>query len=541
MAPARPMTLNVETPDVALDIELTFLEDRPRYGMDLDEWFTRAAEAEAAARELGRTDMSMRAQLVEADIIGRRGDVITSGQIYRQVNAWAIENGHPRLLVLSHLRLSPYFGQLGDYPTALEHALDAMKAVAEMGDGASAFLRWRSVMALADALADVDDITGARLRYAEAERLSIPLRDVRVRLRVFNNLAFTEHQAGESELAERAVARILQLAAEHDVTLDYNTLDTVANVQLGAGRFLESVQTLLPALDDEYAIAYEEVGSRAQCLVTLSGVHRRAGELDKAQDAIDRCRLLCEHRRLSGVAVDVRREQAEIWAAAGRYAEALEEYKAFHAAAMALISSERDARAKTLHAMYEADEARRAGARAQELSLRDPLTSLFNRRFVDVELPVLLGQAEEDRVPLSVAVVDLDHFKRINDTCSHEVGDRVLRVVAELLTTAAAGAPGAFAARLGGEEFLLVLPGMDAAQAYLWAERLRVAIQGYGWRPTTGDVPVTASIGVATSAEGFRTQEALLRQVDVHLYAAKEGGRNRTSDGPLEMLMQKAS
>ncbi|BCY08441.1 diguanylate cyclase [Actinoplanes sp. L3-i22] len=521
-----------------LNVELTALEEQPRYGMDLDEWFTRAAGIEAAAAAIGATDLELRARLLRADLVGRRGDVITSGQICRSVNAWAADHGHHLLLALSHLRLSPYFGQLGDYPTALEHALEAIRALAEMGDSASAYLRWRCVMALADALADVEDIAAARQRYAEAERLSATLGDVRARIRVFNNLAYTEHDVGDSEKAEHAVERILRLAAEHELTLDYNTLDTVATVQLAAGRFQDAITTLLPALDDEYAIAYEEVGSRAQSLVTLSEVHRRAGNLAGAQDAVDRCRLLCEDRRLSGVAVDVRREQAEIWADAGRLAEALTEYKAFHAAAMALTSSERDARAKTLHAMYEADEARRAGARAQELSLRDPLTGLFNRRFVDVELPVLLGQAEEAHAPLSIALIDLDHFKRVNDTCSHEVGDQVLRAIAEMITDAAAAGRDAFAARLGGEEFLLVLPGAGPDAAFAWAERLRLAIRGHDWRPTTGTLPVTASIGVASWAADCRTQEALLRRADTHLYAAKEGGRDQTSDGPFRLLKQ---
>ncbi|WP_436534887.1 diguanylate cyclase [Actinoplanes sp. HUAS TT8] len=521
-----------------LNVELTALEEQPRYGMDLDEWFTRAADIEAAAAAIGATDLELRAQLLRADLVGRRGDVITSGQICRQVNAWAADHGHLLLLTLSHLRLSPYFGQLGDYPTALEHALGALEAFSRMGEGASPYLRWRCVMALADALADVEDIEGARQRYAEAERLSVTLGDIRARIRVFNNLAYTEQDVGDSTKAEVAVERILRLAAEYDLTLDYNTLDTVANVQLGAGRYEDAITTLLPVLDDEYASAYEEVGSRALCLVTLSQVYRRAGDLAKAQDAVDRCRHLCEDRQLSGVAVEMRREQAEIWADAGRFAEALDEYKAFHAAAMALTSSERDARAKTLHAMYEADEARRAGARAQELSLRDPLTGLFNRRFVDVELPVLLGQAQEAHTPLSIAIVDLDHFKRINDTCSHEVGDQVLRRIAELLTDAAAPVKDAFAARLGGEEFLLVLPGADPEEAYAWAERLRMAIRGQEWRPITGTVPVTASIGVATSGESSRTQEALLRLADTHLYAAKESGRDRTADGPFHLLKQ---
>jgi diguanylate cyclase (GGDEF)-like protein len=514
----------------SLEAELTAIEEQPRYGVDLDERYALAGRIGAAARTVARTDLRLRAELIRSDIVGRRGDIIASGQICRQANAWAAEHGHLRLLTLSHLRLSPYFSQLGDYPTALEHGVRAMASVSSMGAAASSHLRWRCVMALADALADSGDIAGSRLRYAEAERLSATLRDVRARILVFNNLAFTEHQAGDGEAAQRAVDRILSLAAEHRLSLDYNTLDTVATVQLDRGHHGDAAATLRPALDDAYAAAYEEVNSRAQCLLTLPAVHRGAGDLHLAQAALDRCRLLCEHRQLLGVAVDLQREQSEILAAAGRFAEALEAHKAFHAAAMALTSREREARAKTLHALYEADEARRAGAQARELSVRDPLTGLFNRRFVDAEIPVLLGRAEETHAPLSVAIVDLDHFKRVNDACSHEAGDEVLRVVARLLTAAGATG-GSFAARLGGEEFLLVLPGDDATAAFARAERLREAIRDHDWRPVTGAVPVTASIGVATRARGHRTQEELFREADAHLYAAKEGGRDRVVDG----------
>jgi two-component system, cell cycle response regulator len=518
-------------PEASLDAELTAIEEQPRYGVDLDERYVRAGRISADARTVARTDLRLRAELIRADIVGRRGDIIACGQSCRRVNTWATEHGHLRLMVLSHLRLSPYFSQLGDFPTALEHAVRAMTSVSSMGEEASTHLRWRCVMALADALADSGDIAGSRLRYTEAERLSATLRDVRARILVFNNLAFTEQQAGEVEAAERAVDRILSLAAEHRLSLDYNTLDTVATVQLDRGRPEEAAATLQPALDDAYAAAYEEVNSRAQCLLTLSVVHRRSGALALAQAALDRCRLLCEHRRLLGVAVDVQREQSEILAAAGRFAEALEAHKAFHAAAMALTSRERETRAKTLHALYEADEARRAGAQARELSLRDPLTGLFNRRFVDAEIPVLLGRAEEAHTPLSVALVDLDHFKRINDTCSHEVGDEVLRVVAKLLTAVAETTGGPFAARLGGEEFLLVLPDAGAEAAFAWAERARVAIHDHDWHPVTGTVPVTASIGVATRADGHGTQEELLREADTNLYAAKQAGRNRVVGG----------
>nr|BFE70869.1 hypothetical protein GCM10020092_041700 [Actinoplanes digitatis] len=125
-----------------------------------------------------------------------------------------------------------------------------------------------------------------------------------------------------------------------------------------------------------------------------------------------------------------------------------------------------------------------------------------------------------------MAIADLDHFKRINDQCSHQIGDRVLVAVAGLLLEAAA-APG-FAARLGGEEFLVVIAGPDDAGAALRLDELRRAVAEHDWAPLTGGLPVTVSLGVATAALGSDPSPVLAR-ADRALYAAKHGGRNRVS------------
>ena len=150
----------------------------------------------------------------------------------------------------------------------------------------------------------------------------------------------------------------------------------------------------------------------------------------------------------------------------------------------------------------------------------DPLTDLPNRRaFFD-----RAGEAttrREGSPPVSVLMFDIDHFKRVNDTWGHDVGDLVLKAVAEV----ALSRPG-HPARLGGEEFAVLLDGWDLLDAHREAERLRQAIQD---RPI--DVPgailgVTVSIGVAEHDVG-QSVDQVLKQADVALYAAKTGGRNR--------------
>jgi diguanylate cyclase (GGDEF)-like protein len=131
---------------------------------------------------------------------------------------------------------------------------------------------------------------------------------------------------------------------------------------------------------------------------------------------------------------------------------------------------------------------------------------------------------------LSMALIDLDHFKRVNDAASHEAGDIVLQQVANLLSDAAADS--GLAARLGGEESLLILPGVDRVEAAQRCEQVRRAVATHDWRPITGAIPVTASIGVTTMVGGQPTSSELLAQADRNLYAAKRSGRNRVVADP---------
>ena len=158
------------------------------------------------------------------------------------------------------------------------------------------------------------------------------------------------------------------------------------------------------------------------------------------------------------------------------------------------------------------------------LATVDELTALANRRHMNE----LLAQEERRRDtcggPTCLALMDIDFFKRINDECSHETGDEVLRELAAILL--AECPPPAEVARLGGEEFLLVFPDTDATQAWLRCEQVRRAIADHDWRPLTAGRPITVSIGV-TTAGGRTTAAKLLADADRNLYAAKRTGRNR--------------
>ena len=161
-----------------------------------------------------------------------------------------------------------------------------------------------------------------------------------------------------------------------------------------------------------------------------------------------------------------------------------------------------------------------------QASITDPLTGLANRRHLLSTLHAELQRAARAAMPVSVMLLDLDHFKQVNDTLGHGAGDEVLRAVATILRRFIREQD--TAGRFGGEEFLIILPGADDAEAATAAERIRVAVGSVQW--PYADLRITVSIGVA-GHEGDDAH-ALLERVDERLYAAKRQGRDRIVVAP---------
>ncbi|MBL8537265.1 MAG: PleD family two-component system response regulator [Hyphomonadaceae bacterium] len=162
-----------------------------------------------------------------------------------------------------------------------------------------------------------------------------------------------------------------------------------------------------------------------------------------------------------------------------------------------------------------------------ELAITDQLTGLYNRRFLDAQLAPLMQRAQCGGDPVSLMVLDIDYFKKCNDTYGHDVGDAVLREFATRL--ASNTRPSDFACRLGGEEFVIIMPRTNGDIACLAAERLRRGICASPFTVPGAPMPldITASIGVSCSSGAEDTPDTLLKRADEGLYEAKRSGRNR--------------
>lgn len=165
------------------------------------------------------------------------------------------------------------------------------------------------------------------------------------------------------------------------------------------------------------------------------------------------------------------------------------------------------------------DQLEQQNADLSEQTRTDVLTGLPNRRAFAAALEAAMRKAEESGEPLAVAVLDVDHFKTINDLHGHDEGDRVLMALADMLKSQSAGR--GLAARYGGEEFVILMPGAKCDEARLQCEYMR---QSVGLLPI--GLPVSVSIGLA-DRQGGDTAETMFRRADQALYEAKRSGRDR--------------
>ena len=184
---------------------------------------------------------------------------------------------------------------------------------------------------------------------------------------------------------------------------------------------------------------------------------------------------------------------------------------------------------RALGAMFRVLTYRQRYEELQKMVVRDPLTNVYNRGFFDEALEKYVAFAKRAGRPLSMMMLDIDYFKRVNDTYGHTEGDRVLKIIAATISASLRASD--YVCRYGGEEFAVLLPQTDLEQASVLAERIVAEVPhalAEGWRGA-GTMPVTVTIGVAEFPIDAADGAELVRSADRRLYAGKAAGRNRVA------------
>jgi two-component system cell cycle response regulator len=171
-------------------------------------------------------------------------------------------------------------------------------------------------------------------------------------------------------------------------------------------------------------------------------------------------------------------------------------------------------------------ELRKSVEQTLEMAVSDSLTGLYNRRYLDNHLPGMVEKAVGRNSPLSLIMCDIDHFKAVNDTFGHDIGDEVIREFAKRLCKNIRVID--LACRYGGEEFVVVMPDTDTALAEVAAERIRAEVAQHLFVVAEGreQLSVTVSMGIASMTDAGDTPGKLIKRADIALYNAKRGGRN---------------
>jgi two-component system, cell cycle response regulator len=174
------------------------------------------------------------------------------------------------------------------------------------------------------------------------------------------------------------------------------------------------------------------------------------------------------------------------------------------------------------------DALRNAVHASMELAIVDGLTGLHNRRFFDMQIPRLMEASASRNRPLCLMILDIDHFKAVNDTHGHDTGDEVLQIFAARLKAAVRDVD--LLCRLGGEEFIIAMPDLPLKIGLLVAERLRLAICSIPFMLATNglDLDITVSVGLAERGDD-RAVSDVLKRADTALYRSKAQGRNQVS------------
>ena len=438
----------------------------------------------------------------------------------------------------------------GEFVCAIKYATEGFDHAEASGDQRQRVLAYSLLGSCFERTGD--SLQGERL-MRDALALARALNEWYPLLATLNNLAAiligkyyslrdsaADHEAHDALNASLPIAREVKLLvpALNDPYFVAFADGNLGEILVHLGQFEEAEALLHKALAASQTLGFDAVASRVLC--SIAEMHLARGDTNSAHHLLSD--LVADSATAQTVSTALRAYYALYLAyrSSGDCSEALRALETFRRIENQRNLQQLKARSDLMVTRLEADESERKGlARAygiaeahasravelERLALEDELTGLGNRRALDLSLPDMVNASRERKQALAVVVLDLDHFKRINDVFGHAIGDKVLVQVATLLREHSR--PEDRVTRVGGEEFVHVMPNVASADAFAICERLRLRVSDFQWGAIAPNLTVTLSAGIACAPE--YDAASLLERADLAMYRAKRAGRNRVA------------
>ncbi|MFN8495072.1 MAG: tetratricopeptide repeat-containing diguanylate cyclase [Caldilineaceae bacterium] len=450
--------------------------------------------------------------------------------------------GHAERIAAMLVSIGFLHYSLGDYASAQQAYLRSM----EFSPGVSPRMESQALNNIAINYIELGDFTNALDYLLRSLALARASKEAISTSAVLDSLADLHLRMRDLPKALEYAQESLTLARTENLDFDINlgiSLITLGKIYLAMQDYPQAVLCF-----QEAATVSGEVTANhriATALHMLGVTFRCQGEFHKATCVLEYVLNLTQELGTRPLQADCLGELAQCYKALSNYQQALAYYEQFHETKESIFNERTATRFKTLQIVHEVEKARKeaelyqlrnvelqheieqrehAQAALEDLATKDPLTGLFNRRHFFTLATKQFTQALSYRRPLSVLLLDVDHFKLVNDTYGHRTGDQALQSVAEQLRRGLRVTD--IISRYAGDEFIILLPETDGEQAIQVAERLRFRIEAQELVASISPARITISFGVATLDAETQNLDELLEYADQALYIAKQLGRN---------------
>jgi diguanylate cyclase (GGDEF)-like protein len=452
------------------------------------------------------------------DMLSKQDEALS---IALQANQLAQQIGDKYLIGSIQSLLGRIYWHIDDYATSMDYYLNALKLVQTENHPDLEISLINGLGMIQYGLENYAESLG----YFKACLEKATEDDITGRADANNNIGYVLHMLGrDREAVEYAGAALSLFNQIGNYVGKLHTLHTLGAIHIALRNHAMAMKYLQEGL--ELSRQNNSQLLELTFIAEISHVHQIEGSLGKAEEELLMALQTAEsinsltnvsliHDRLTGIY----KERQD-------YKSALEHFEAFHSAFKKIFNDKSDRRIKNLEILNQVESARKQAELYRELAGTDSLTKLVNRRqFLEVA-EVAVQQLKIEQGQLAIIMLDIDHFKNVNDQYGHKAGDEVLSTVAASIKQSLR--PGDVAGRYGGEEFVVLVSGASLNQCLKIAERIRQAVAQQTYHIGQVVVGVTVSLGVAwMNPDRMFPLDALINCADQAMYSAKRQGRNR--------------